>query len=66
MEGVMRVQDAWEKAAACEAHARSSKDGKLQDLFRKLRDSWIRIANNIQFAGDVTQNEGVPKKGEGS
>jgi hypothetical protein len=55
MEGAMAqdTRNAWEKAAACEAHARSLKDDKLQDKFRKLRDSWIRIANNAQLAGDV-------------
>ena len=30
---------AWDKAAACEAHARATSDGKLQAMFRKLRDS---------------------------
>jgi hypothetical protein len=56
--------DAWEKAAACEAHAQSSKDGKLQDKFRKLRDSWIRIANSAQFADDLAQNENRLRKEE--
>ena len=37
------------KAAACEAHAQASNDGKMQALFRKLRDSWIRIGNNAQL-----------------
>ena len=46
-------QEAWEKAAACEAHARNTKDEKLQRRFRQLRDSWIRIANNAQFAADA-------------
>jgi hypothetical protein len=57
--GVMRQkgQDAWEKAAACEGHALRTNDGKLQEMFRKLRDSWIRIANNAQFASDVAANE---------
>jgi hypothetical protein len=45
-------EKAWEKAAACEAHARHTDDGKLQAMFRKLRDSWIRIANDAQLADD--------------
>ena len=57
--------DAWEKAAACEAHAQSSKDGGLQDKFRRLRDSWIRIANSAQFADDLAQNEDRLRKEEG-
>jgi len=44
-----RRQDAWKKAAMCEAHARSTKDVELQTKFLKLRDSWIRIANGAQF-----------------
>jgi hypothetical protein len=52
-----RGQDAWDKAAACEAHAQSSKDRKLQAKFRKLRDSWIRIANDGQFSGESVQSE---------
>jgi hypothetical protein len=43
---------AWEKAAACEAHARHTNDGKLQAMFRKLRDSWIRIANDAQLTDE--------------
>jgi len=53
-----RRQDAWEKAAVCEAHARSTQDAKLQMKFLKLRDSWIRIANNAQFVSHVTANAG--------
>jgi hypothetical protein len=53
--------NAWDKAAACEAHARSSKDQKLQEKFRKLRDSWIHIANNERLSGDRLQDEGLPE-----
>jgi hypothetical protein len=49
--------DAWANAAACEAHAQATSDWKLQAMFRKLRDSWIRIGNQAQFAGDVADNE---------
>jgi hypothetical protein len=48
--------DAWQKAAACEAHAQATTDGKLQQMFRKLRDSWIRIGNDAQFSNDVAEN----------
>jgi hypothetical protein len=46
-----RVHNPWDAAAACEAHAQSTKDLKLRDKFRKLRDSWIRIANDEQLVG---------------
>ena len=41
------------KAAACEAHAKATDDRKLQVMFRKLRDSWVRIGNDAQFADDA-------------
>jgi len=44
---------AWEKAAACEAHARATDDQAMQAKFRKLRDSWIRIGNQAQLRGPV-------------
>jgi hypothetical protein len=68
LEGAMapNIHHAWEKAAACEAHARSLKDDQLRDKFRKLRDSWINIANNAQFAGDVGQSEERPATGGAS
>jgi hypothetical protein len=45
-------REAWEKAAACEALAQRSEDGKLRERFVKLRDSWIRIANSAELTGD--------------
>ena len=49
-------QNAWSKAAACEAHAQAAPDGKMQQMFRKLRDSWIRIGNDAQLSADVEAN----------
>ena len=45
-------ENAFEKAAACEAQAKRTKDRAIQAKFRALRDSWIRLANNAQLAGD--------------
>jgi hypothetical protein len=47
---------AWDKAAACEAHAKAASDSRLQVVFRKLRDSWIRVGNDAQFSADVAAN----------
>jgi len=47
---------AWDKAEACEARALATGDGKLRAAYRKLRDSWIRIGNEAQFADDVAEN----------
>lgn len=41
---------AWQKAAACDAHAKQTKDQILRAKFERLRDSWIRIATNAEAA----------------
>jgi hypothetical protein len=51
-----RGDNAWDKAAACEAHAQGTQDRKLKTMFLKLRDSWIRIGNDAQFSEDVAAN----------
>ena len=42
--------------AACERHAQATTDNKLQTAFRKLRDSWVRVGNNAEFAEHVDAN----------
>ena len=44
----LRSEAAWKKAAACDAHAKLTKDEVLRVKFERLRDSWIRIANNAE------------------
>jgi hypothetical protein len=48
--------DPWRKAADCEAHAQATNNGKMQQAFRKLRDSWIRVGNDAQLSADVEAN----------
>ena len=43
-----RIEAAWKKAAACDAHAKLTSDEILRAKFERLRDSWIRIANNAE------------------
>ena len=45
-----RAERAWAKAAACAACAASSSDELIRRKFEKLRDSWIRIANNAELS----------------
>jgi len=49
-----RAENAWEKAAACEAHAEKTADPKLKEKFLKLRQSWVRAAINAQFQSEVS------------
>ena len=51
-----KSETAWEKAAACDAHAKQTRDENLRAKFERLRDSWIRIANNAQVI-PATQGE---------
>jgi hypothetical protein len=53
---MVKGEQAWEKAAACERHAQTATTAKLQNAFRKIRDSWIRIANNTQLSEDIKAN----------
>jgi hypothetical protein len=39
-----KQDEAWLRAAACEVHARHAPSDLLRDKFRRLRDSWIRVA----------------------
>jgi hypothetical protein len=54
-------KNASQEAADCKSHARSSKDPKVQDKYRKLRDSWIRTGNSAQFADDLIENAERPR-----
>jgi hypothetical protein len=51
-----QADKAWEKAAACEAHAKSARDAAHKRMLERLRDSWIRIGNDAQFSVVVQRN----------
>src|SRR4051812_13057380 len=56
-----KLEQAWNKAEACERHAQATTDNKLKVAFRKPRDSWIRIGNAAQLEGNLeTQNKQKP------
>jgi hypothetical protein len=53
----LRSETAWKKAAACDAHARLTQDEILRAKFERLRDSWLRIANDAE----VTSRRGTSR-----
>jgi hypothetical protein len=55
-----RADQAWEKAAACQAHALAATDNKLRAMFLKLRQSWIRIGNDAQFEREAVASAPYP------
>ena len=50
------------KAKRRAAAEKAAKDQKLRENFRRLRDTWIRIANNDALAGDETRDQQRPTK----
>jgi hypothetical protein len=48
-----KLDQALLKATACEAHARHAPSELLRDKFRRLRDSWIRIANAEEMVNGI-------------
>jgi hypothetical protein len=51
------IETAWSKAQACDTHARLTKDENLRAKFERLRDSWIRIANDAEIASATRNSE---------
>ncbi len=62
----MQARDAWDRAADCAVRADRSTDERMRVLFTKLRDSWIRVANDrelVALAGadqEPTRHSGRP------
>jgi len=52
-----RADQAWERAAACDAHAQAPNDSLLKSMFLKLRQSWIGIGNDAQFQDNGKDNQ---------
>ena len=50
-----RAENAWKKAAACEAHAEKTADPKLKEKFLRLHQSWVRVAIDAQFQSDMSE-----------
>ena len=43
---------------------RTKHQRSLKDKFRKLRDSWVRIANDEKLSGDAAREQERPAKGD--
>jgi hypothetical protein len=50
----MLSKEAWAKAADCAARAEETIDEQMRILFIRLRDSWIRVANNCESVEGAT------------
>jgi hypothetical protein len=59
-----RAHNPWDAAAACEALAQNTKDLKLKDKFRQLRDTWLRIANDEKLRGGAQRRANTDNLGD--
>jgi hypothetical protein len=44
---------AWAQAAACAEQASRASSNERREMFLRLRDSWILVANELQFIDGV-------------
>jgi hypothetical protein len=48
----LKADDAWRKAAQCARLAQEADDDTERDLYRRMRDAWIAVANRYEFFDD--------------
>jgi hypothetical protein len=44
---------AWQTAADCARRAEQTYDPTVRDLYRRMRDAWIAVANRCEFLDDA-------------
>ena len=51
------AQTAWETAARCAALAQETTDPQERELYERMRDAWITLANRYEFLNmsDLTE-----------
>ena len=54
--------NAWAQAAACAELAANASTQERRDLFLRLRDSWIVIANDLQCAQGADDEKSIRMK----
>jgi hypothetical protein len=47
------ADNAWQKAADCARRAEHTYDPTVRDLYRRMGDSWIAVANRCAFLDDA-------------
>lgn len=45
-----KAEEAFSRAAQCADQAQAARDEETRTFFNRLRDSWLRVANNYQIA----------------
>ncbi len=49
-----KAEEAFSRAAMCADQAQAAQDEERRTFFNRLRDSWVRVANNYQIAESLT------------
>ena len=60
-----KAEEAWSRAAMCASSAQAARDEETRRFFSKLRDSWVRGANNCQLAESLAGEIKAPDPGDG-
>lgn len=55
-----RIDDAWQRANDCAQRAQDASTPEARDLLLRLRDTWIDVANRLQFIDAAEQNAKQP------
>lgn len=61
----LKADDAWRKAAHCARLAQQADDQTERDLYLRMRDAWITVANRYEFFDDPAEPGAMSEAGPG-
>jgi hypothetical protein len=56
-----KTEEAFGRAAMCADQAQTAQDEETRTFFNRLRDSWVRVANNYQIAESLAADAAPPR-----
>ncbi|MEA2961190.1 MAG: hypothetical protein QOI46_1288 [Alphaproteobacteria bacterium] len=57
-----KAEEAFNRAAMCADQAQVAQDEERRTFFNRLRDSWVRVANNYQIAESLAADAAPPRR----
>jgi hypothetical protein len=57
-----KAEEAFSRAAMCADQAQTARDEETRTFFNRLRDSWVRVANNYQIAESLAADVAPPRQ----
>ena len=58
-----KAEEAFSRAAMCADQAQTARDEETRTFFNRLRDSWVRVANNYQIAESLAADDAPARQG---